>query len=72
MIKGENAGNRHFLLFPKMFSTHLQKYIYCLVAFILLPANALNLGKSKILSFGKELTLSQTSPGFYVSAVQIF
>ena len=32
----------------------------------------LNLDQSGILSFGKELTLSQTSPGFYVSAVQVF
>ena len=35
-------------------------------------ANALNRNQSKILLFGKELTLSQTSPGFYVSAVQVF
>ena len=35
-------------------------------------ATALNLDWSKILSCGKELTLPQTSPGFYVSALKIF
>ena len=39
--------------------------------FNLSSANAFNLDQSKNLSFGKELTLSQTSPGFYVSAVQV-
>ena len=35
-------------------------------------ANAFNLALSKMLSFGKDLTLSHTSPGFYLSAVQVF
>ena len=34
--------------------------------------DAFNLVESGILLFGKQLTLSQTSPGFYVSAVQVF
>ena len=41
---------------------------------ILSSANALNLVKAKILSFGKDfilLILFQTSPGFYMSAVQV-
>ena len=41
------------------------------VRIILSSATALNLVKSDILLFGKELTLSQTSPGFYGSAVQV-
>ena len=41
------------------------------VTFILLSAKAFNLDQSKIL-FGKELTLSQTSTSFYVSAIQSF
>ena len=38
----------------------------------LLSANAFNMYKAKKLSFIEGLTLSQISPGFYVSAVQIF
>ena len=57
--KGENAGNQHFLLFPKMF-TSLQKAnldFFFLFTFILSSANALNLDQYKILSFGKELNV---------------
>ena len=43
-----------------------------LVTFILLSAYSFILDQSKYLSFGKALTLSRTSPGFYVSAVQVF
>ena len=46
--------------------------IIILRTLILSSANAFDLEQSKILSIGKELTLSQTSPGFYVSAVQVF
>ena len=35
-------------------------------------ANVFNKGWSKFLSYCKGLTLSQTSPGFYVSAVKFF
>ena len=43
-----------------------------LVFFILSSANAFNVDQTKILLFNKGLTLSQTSPGFYVSAIQVF
>ena len=69
--KGENAGNQHFLLFPQcflLFPTHIifESRLICR-----LQINAFNLDTPKILSFGKELTLFQTSPGFYVSTVQV-
>ena len=35
-------------------------------------ANTLNFDSSKILEIGRELSLSQTSPGFYLSAKQVF
>ena len=35
-------------------------------------AYAFNLDQSEKLSFGKELTLSQTSPSFYLPAEQVF
>ena len=38
----------------------------------MLSAICLNLDQSKILSSGEELTLSETSSGFYVSAVHVF
>ena len=40
--------------------------------FKLSSAICFNLDQSKILLSGNDLTLSQTSPGFYVSAVQVF
>ena len=49
--KGENAGNQHFVLFPQ-YSLSFQKQI---TNFMLSSANAFNLDKSEILSFGKEL-----------------
>ena len=55
--RGENAGNRHFLLFPQCFLLFQNTEIIICVTFILLYANAFNLDQSKILSFGKELTL---------------
>ena len=70
--------------FPTMFSTPPFTNFSFWVVIHLLSANALNLKQSLVLLFGKELieanfcglfkglTLSQTSPGFYVSAVQIF
>ena len=56
--KGENAGNQHFLHFPKCFQPYptqisvFHPHLFCLLQML--------------------LTLSQTSPGFYVSAVQVF
>ena len=64
MGKGENAVNQHFLLFPQCFLTLSKKEIIILATFNFSSANAFNLVTSKILLFGKELTLSQTSPGF--------
>ena len=63
-----------------MFSTLSKTYFNSVVTFILLSANAFDLDQSTNLLFHKELiptecgvlTLSQTSPGFYVSAVQVF
>ena len=55
-----------------MFSTFHKTNIKFSVTFILSSAHAFNLDWSKISWFGKELTLSQTSPGFYVYAVQVF
>ena len=43
-----------------------------LIIFSLSSAKAFNLNKSNLLTFGKELTLSQTIPGFYVSSVKVF
>ena len=50
--KGENAGNQHFLLFPKCF---LPFNFNSLVTFILSSANAFNLDQSEIKLFGTEL-----------------
>ena len=55
-----------------MFSTLSKTNQNICVTFTLLSANAFNLAESKTLSFGKEFTLSQTIPGFYLSAVKIF
>ena len=35
-------------------------------------ANAFNLEKAKIMCYGINLTLSQTSPGFYMFAAKVF
>ena len=56
--KGENAGNRHFLLFPQCLSTFLQKRFAILAKFNLSSANALNLDESNIMSFGRKLKKS--------------
>ena len=58
-----------FSPFPTMFSTLSRREIIILATFDLSSAHALNLVNSKILSFGKDLTLSKTSPCFNVSAV---
>ena len=54
--KGENAGNRHFLLFP-MFYALCKKKFNSSATFILSSANAFYFDQSKNLSFGKELIL---------------
>ena len=77
--KEENAGNQHFLLFLQCFLPFPPFFFLSNIS--LLPTNVSNLDQSKNLSFGKDLilyksnlflTLSQSSPGFYVSAVQVF
>ena len=70
--KGEIAGNRQFLLFSQCFLPFPEQVQVFHSHLFLSSANAFNLNQSKILSFGKELTLFQTSPGFYVSAVLVF
>ena len=55
-----------------MFSTLPTTNFIFSATFILSSANALNFDFSKNLLFGEELTLSQASPGFYMSAVQVF
>ena len=57
--KGENIGNQHFLPFPP-FRTNFSFS----ASFILSSTNALILDQSKILSFGKELTIQQTTAVF--------
>ena len=51
VVKGENAGNQHFLLFSAMFSTQSKTKI----SIILSSENTFNLIQSKMLSLGKEL-----------------
>ena len=55
-----------------MFSTLPTTEIILLLNINVLSANLLNLVRFKHLSFGKEPTFPQTSPRFYVSAVQVF
>ena len=53
--KGENAGKQHLLLFPQCFLPYRKQISILEPLLFLSSANALNLAKSKILSFGKEL-----------------
>ena len=68
---GEIACNKPFLLFSQCFLPHMVLIFHfkCTLKCRLL---CFNLDKSKILSSGNGLTLSQTTRGFYVSAVQVF
>ena len=85
--KGENDGSHHFLLFPQCFlPCWRQKSSFELLLFFVCKCLQWMVD-SEILSFGEDLTcvkvkgmsicegfwltLSQTSPCFYVSAVQI-
>ena len=52
VVKGENAGNQHFLIFPQSFQFFKKKNIIILAYFILLSPNAFSLDKSKISLFG--------------------
>ena len=73
--KGENLGNQHFLhsifSMSTLFSTQPKANFSFLITYEFLSAIALNLDKPNIFLFGKELTVSQTSPDFYVSALQL-
>ena len=53
--KGENAGYQKYLLFPSFFTTFSKKYTIFGATFELLSANAFNLDRSGILSFGTDL-----------------
>ena len=53
--KGQNAGNQHFLLFPKCFLSFQEQISFFYVTFILSSAKGFNLYQSKILSFSKEV-----------------
>ena len=70
MLVTTNFSSSHNVFQPitQKFCFFLQKL---LATFKLLSANALNFDRSNMLSFGKDLSLSQTSPGFNVSAVQV-
>ena len=61
MTQKKNSRNVFYTIKNK--SKHFEKHSFCLLQF------ALNLVKPKILLFDEELTHSQTSPGFYMSAV---
>ena len=57
--KGENAGNHHFLLFPRCFLTFPKQISSFELHFDLSSANAFNLDKFKNFSFGKESICQQ-------------
>ena len=64
--------NEQFLLFPQRFLLN-QKIVFPFVnIFDILSLFAAELEEPKIGISGKGLTVSQTSPGFYVSEVQVF
>ena len=67
--KGENAGIQHFLPFSPCFLIFQRHFQINFVTYMIPSANAFDLDYSKILSFGKELTLSQANPGFYVQVL---
>ena len=70
--KSRKCWKPAFSTFPTVFSTTLSKRENVMTATCnMSSANASSLVLSKNLSFGKELTLSQTSP-VYMSAVQVF
>ena len=57
MGKGENAGDQHFLLFPTIFST-LHKTNFKISVTFILSSHAFNLDRCEILSFGKEISVT--------------
>ena len=67
--KGENAGNQYFLLFPQCFLSFQNQIKICILIHLVI-CRSFHFGQIK--NFVIWLTLSQTSPGFYVSALQVF
>ena len=74
--KGENASYQHFLLFPQFLfePTHSERdrIVRTSLQFV-----SSDLSGPELTSISKKvgtivLALSQTNPGFYVSAVQVF
>ena len=55
VVKGENASNQHFLLFPQCFLPFPIQISIFQLHFFLSSANAFNLDRSKILSIGEKL-----------------
>ena len=72
MEKGEIAQNEQFHFFPQCFSMQSVSDNPLIATFQLWSAASLNFGWPQNGVLGNGLTLSQTSPGFYVSVVQVF
>ena len=70
--KGEIARNEQFLLFPQCFLLNQIIVSPFVHIFDMISLFIAELEKPKIDKSGKKLSLSQTSPGFYVSAIQVF
>ena len=70
--KGEIAHNEQFLLFPQCFQLNQKTVTPFVHIFDIISLFAVHLEEPKIGISGKGLTLSQTSPGFYVFAVHVF
>ena len=70
--KGELACNKQISTFLTMFYTLYRTSSAFYMYFKLSSQNCFNLDQSNNLSSGNELTLRQTSPDFYVSAVKVF
>ena len=70
--KGENAGYLHVLLVLQCFLSFRRQIPRFQQQIIRRLQNLSFSTRQTFLSFGGELTLSQTSPGFYVSVVQVF
>ena len=69
MGKVESVVNRHFLLFPQCFLFNQITVSPFVHIFDLVSLFAAVFEEAEIRISGNRLTLSQTSPGFYVSAV---
>ena len=75
LLSGNGLSNIYFVLcigFPFLFFQFLEETLSHYVKFNLLSASTFNIDKSEMLYSAERLTLTPTSPGFYVSAVQAF